>query len=126
MSQVWMSMGPLPSYAFMPENELAAMLLSRSRPDPGSGIFVAFLATRQPQGQKPEADCHAREKGPEPGEPFRVGELLGIRNVTERRKSRDGNAKAQDRENGGHDHGRLQREFQMRLRRSARIPRRDD
>jgi hypothetical protein len=78
-------------------------------------ISVFRWCARYPPRQQAKTDCYTREKDPEPGEAPRVGCLCRIRNVAKRRKPRDRNTEAYDRENCGNNHGRLDGDFQMRL-----------
>jgi len=70
-------------------------------------IFVFPVISCHPPRQQSKNDCHAREKGPEPGESPRVGYFCRIRNVAKRGKPGDRNTEAYGRENCSDNHRRL-------------------
>jgi hypothetical protein len=71
------------------------------------GIFVFVVISCHPPRQQSKTDCHACEKGPEPGETSRVGYFCRIRNVAKRGKPDNRNAEAYGRENCRNNHRRL-------------------
>ena len=70
MSQVWMSMGPLPSYAFIPKNEIAAMMLVAVVPTRGQASSSLFCVRVDHRARSPRPIATLARKVQNQANPF--------------------------------------------------------